>query len=185
MKKTKVYEILDDKKYSESFKDVNVDDSLYFLVFNYSDSKNEKAFSTFDELTNLFNSIDSSNEYDVPDFTITEFKVKGKKYPGHSVRHYNYMKMCGDRPNGVGTTTAMVPDEYKVDFVLEDNSKLTTGITYYDSVGYSNIKYVFVKEETLKDFLKGFYEHNIEDFVKDRDSLNKSIDKCKKYLNKI
>jgi hypothetical protein len=35
------------------------------------------------------------------------------------------------------------------------------------------------------DILKGFYEHNIEDFVKDRDSLNKSIDKCKKYLSQI
>ena len=103
------YSCIDKKKYTDTFKDVKEGDTLYFVSFDGNIEFEEKiSDSIFGSLNNIV--IKENKNYNVvPSFTIEEHKVKEKTYPGLVKHHYNYMKMCGDRPCGVGTSSGFAP----------------------------------------------------------------------------
>lgn len=176
---------INEDKYKDTFKDVKEGDTLYFVSFDGKLKLEEKITnSIFGSLSSL--AIKEENEDRVvPSFSIEEHKVKEKIYPGLVERHYNYMKMCGDKPCGVGTTSGFVPSDYRVDIVLDNNIKIQTGITSYSSINYSNVDYVFIHKDVLVDALKKFYEKNMELIINKRDRLNKGIKECQEQLRQI
>lgn len=172
-------------KYKDTFKDVKEGDTLYFVSFDGKLKLEEKVTnSIFGSLSSLV--IKEENEDKIiPSFTIEEHKVKEKIYPGMVEHHYNYMKMCGDRPCGVGTTSGFSPSDYRVDIVLDNDAKIQTGITSYDSINYSSSDYVFLHKDMLVDALIVFYAKNMKLITEKRDRLNKGIEECQEQLKRI
>ena len=180
------YSCIDEKRYTDTFKDIKEGDTLYFVSLNGNIEFEEKITdSIFGSLSSIV--IKEDENYNVvPSFTIEEHKVKEKTYPGLVERHYNYMKMHGDKPCGVGTTVSMEPSDYRVDIVLDNDKKIHTGISSYDKIySFSNCSYVFIHKDILVDALKTYYEKNIEIITKKRDRLNKGIEECQEQLKRI
>ena len=98
---------------------------------------------------------------------ICEVEVKDVEYPAIRRWPVHYMKMSGDRPNGVGTSYAEEPDEEHITIKLEsmyDSRCETSFDAPIDNTSYSPIKggtYYITKKEAIK-----YFKELIDSYIK-------------------
>jgi len=159
----------------KTFKDIKSGDKIYFIQ-DYEKLNGQKPTSNIQE---IFASLMTEPEVITEGIDICEVEVKDVEYPAIRRWPVQYMKMSGDRPNGVGTSYAEEPDEEHITIKLEsiyDSNIETSFDAPIDNTSYSPIKggtYYITKKEAIKSFKK------LSDFY-----VNKYMEESIKYKQK-
>ena len=134
-------------------------DTVYELIDNREQvQRNIKADKEHDNsILSSFEDLRDENSYKY--FIINKLVVQ-EVNPYYIEHNFHYIKMPGDRPNGVGTSTSRELDPHAVDIVFKDIPHF--GQTRIDknaaihSLGFKNDHYYFVNK---KDARKHYNEH--------------------------
>lgn len=105
--------------------------------------------------------------------------------PYYIEHNYHFMKMSGDRPNGVGTSTNRELDPYAVDIVFKDTihlyqTRIDKNATIH-SLGFKKDHYYFVNKKDVRKH----YNMLVNNFIKDLQSTITSIRLQKEEDNKL
>ena len=159
----------------KTFKDIKSGDKIYFIQ-DYEKLNGQRIISDMDE---IFASLIKEPEVETEGVNICEIEVKDVEYPTIRKLPVYYMEMCGDRPNGVGTSYTEESDEEHITIKLEsiyDSNIETSFNAPIDNTSYSPIKdgtYYTTKKEAIKSFKK------LSDFY-----VNKYMEESIKYKQK-
>lgn len=173
----------------KTFKDIKPGDKIYFIQ-DYEKLNGQKPTSNIQE---IFASMMVEPEVITEGVDICEVEVKDVEYPAIRRWPVHYMKMSGDRPNGVGTSYAEEPDEEHITIKLEsmyDSNSETSFDAPIDNTSYSPIKggtYYTTKKEAIKSFkkLSDFYVNKyMEESIKYKQKAV-ALKEYKKYITSI
>jgi len=147
----------------KTFKDIKSGDKLYFIQ-DYEKLNGQKPTSNIQE---IFASMMVEPEVETEGVDICEVEVKDVEYPAIRRWPVHYMKMDGNRPNGVGASYAEEPDEEHITIKLEsiyDSNIETSFDAPIDNTSYSPIKggtYITNKKESIK-----YFKELIDSYIK-------------------
>lgn len=160
-----VYELIDNREQVK--KNIEADEEL----------KNSALmkFTSFEDLRD-----ENSYKY----FIINKLVVQ-EVNPYYIEHNYHFMKMNGDRPNGVGTSTSKELDPHAVDIVFKDvlhfgQIRIDKNATIHN-LGFKNDHYYFVNK---KDVHK-HYNMLVNNFIRDLQSTITRIRLEKEENNKL
>lgn len=170
----------------KTFKDIKSGDKIYFIQ-DYEKLNGQRITSDIHE---IFASMMVESEVETEGVDICEVEVKDVEYPAIRRWPVHYMKMSGDRPNGVGTSYAEEPDEEHITIKLEsmyDSRCETSFDAPIDNTSYSPIKggtYIINKKEAIK-YFKELIDSYIKKYIEESIKYKQKAVSLKEYKKHI
>ncbi len=170
----------------KTFKDIKSGDKIYFIQ-DYEKLNGQRIVNNIDE---IFASLIKEPEIEIEGINICEVEVKDVEYPAIRRLPVYYMEMCGDIPNGVGTSYTEEHDENNITIKIESIYDSTCEMSFdapIENTSYSPIKggtYYTTKKEAIKSFkkLSNFYVNKyIEESIKYKQKAV-ALKEYKKYI---